>query len=180
MTAFSPSATARLYIDYTVRGFARSLQFRFATGSAAAAAAGSFRELLVSRQNYFYTSTSFNAARVSEAGSNVTNPVTFASLTGTGTGAQAIYDTPRFSSQVGRSANGSKVRYYIYGLQPSSEVPNDYRVSGEEDAHITTYWGDVADWLAELGAVTAGGQVPVLAGYINVGYNAYHQRALRG
>lgn len=180
MTVYSPTATARLWIDYTVNTKARSAQFRFASASEAASAAATFRTLLAAQTARFYTSTVFTGARVAEVGTNVSNPVAFSSVTGTGTGTQALYDTPRFSTQVGRSAGGSKVRYFMYGIKPSNELPDDYRITGEEDASITTWWSEEASWIEEMNVVCADGLPPVLAGYLNVGMSAYHQRQLRG
>lgn len=180
MAPRSPDATARLWIDYSVAGQARTMQYRFADAATATAAAATLRSALDAVKDRFYTSTIFTGARVAAVGTNVSNPVTFASLSGTGAGEQPLWSTPRFHSTVGRSSDGAKVRWYVYGIKTTSETPNDYRITAEEDAAVVAVWTELSGWIEETGVLTIGGLVPVQGSYINMGWNAYHQRALRG
>lgn len=179
LVALPQDNTARLWLDYTVAGRARSIQFRRPTSLDFANVLSSFRQVLVANITAFYASTVFTAARYAEAGSNVTNPLFFTSLTGTGSGLQAAQDTPRFLSWAGRDASGHKVRYYLYGTKLAEGVPGDYRYTTGESTAVTALKTDLFDFLDELGVCTINGQAPTMNDYTNTGFNSYHQRALR-
>lgn len=179
MAAHNPTHTARLWVDYTTAGANHSLQLRYTSESSASAAASTFSAVLAANLGSFRASTVFRGARVAQLGSNVTNPVTFTSRTGTGGGSQTTVERVTFWERPGRSLDGSKVRYFLYGMYPTTATPGTWRVVAGTDARLDAFWSDFADFAEETGLVTIGLQGPLLHAYYNVGQSAYHIRQQR-
>lgn len=181
MPAFDPTASARLWLDYTVLGDAHSFQVRYTTVAAAASAADILRQVLVANPNCFSDSASFVAARVADVGTNISNPIPWDVFTGTGGEGLAPSLRPRYVNQTARSSNGAQARYFFYGFLPSlGDVASDYRFTVGEDANVDAFFGDLKDALEETNAVTIGLQAPVWKAYVNCGWSAYWQKKARG
>jgi len=179
--AIDPKTRAHLYVDYEVgAGLPRSIHFSFVSGTVAVAAASLFHDLLVARASQFWQTTTFTGARFSEVGSNVTNPVPFDAVAGTHGANQGAEDTPRYVSWSGRSLDGSKTRYYLYGHYSSYPPPGNYRFNPGDNAACDTLLDNLTTFIVDASVITLGGNVPILHNYTNTGISAYHQRRLRG
>lgn len=180
MAPLPPSNTARGFIDYTVAGQARSLQLRGFNSDAVAGIVATFRTLLLAHQASFYNNVVFTGARAAAAGTNVTNPLPWTSLTGTHTQSLPLRGTPQFISHQGRSPDGRRVDFELYGFNAGVDTPDDYRFTGEESPAVSAFRSDFLDFIEETGVRTISNQPPVMKTYTNFGVNAYHQRKLRG
>lgn len=172
-----PTNTARAFFDYTVGGEPHSLMVRFVNDAAAVAGVGSFHAVLAANVAAFGDNVLWTGARIANQGTNVTNPVSWDLIEGTDTPIDA-WDFPLFVSFYGRSADGTKARWYFYGVRMANP-PGDYRIDGESFPDVTALLTDFQDWADEANVVTIGATPPVIANYANVGYNAYHQRKAR-
>lgn len=179
MPALIPENTARLYLDYVVAAQRHTLIVRYTSGIIAASAADIWRTMLLANDAAFGSNVEFDGARVSELGTNVTNPIPWDIVEFVGTAVAAV-DAPRFVSFVGRDTQGLRVRYYLYGINFDTLEPADYRLTGEELPVLAALQNDFYDVLTETGAVTIGNNLPVMKSYANVGYSAYYQRKARG
>lgn len=179
MAPINPDNTARLYLDYTVGPQAHTLIVRYTTGIIAASAADIWRTMLLANEAAFGSNVEFTGARVSEIGTNVTNPLPWDLVEFVGT-AVAPVDYPRFVSFVGRDPQGYRVRYFLYGINFDTLEPADYRLTGEELPVLAALQNDFYDVMTETSATTIAGNLPVMKPYANVGYSAYYQRQARG
>jgi len=179
LSPINPNNTARLYLDYVAATKRHTLVIRYTTGIIAAAAADIWRQVLLANEAAFGSNVEFDGARVSELGSNVTNPLPWDIVEFVGTAVPTV-DAPRFVSLVGRDPQGYRVRYYFYGVNFDTLEPADYRLTGEELPVWDAFQTDFLDAMTETSAVTIAGNLPVMKNYANVGYNAYYQRKARG
>lgn len=179
MAPLPEDSTARLYLDYTAVGDEHTVQVRYATLAEATAAAAIWQALLEANPAAFGSNVTFTGARASAPGTNVSNPVPFDPVTFVGT-AVAANQAPRFLSWAGRTTGGRRVRYYFYGFNIDNAVPNDFRLSGEENAVYAAFQDDLFSLLDETNAVAIDGLTPVMYNYANVGFNAYWQQEARG
>lgn len=96
-----------------------------------------------------------------------------------GLGAPSGAASPGYFDFVGRSVGGRQARFFMLGCSvgPRSDVPaqQDYRILEGEDARV----GIIRAALDVLPVVAIDGLEPNWYGYMNVGYNAYWQKAVR-
>lgn len=120
--------------------------------------------------------TSFDEVQFAAAGSDVFNAVTtgIEGTVHTGFGLGTRPQTGQYFNFVGRSPAGYRVRAAVFG---AIAIGSDFRyIPGESaalDAAQNVVSGTTGLWLA------IDGQAAVWKGYINAGYNAYWQRAVR-
>lgn len=178
LTPASPDSTARLLLHYRSGGNDHVLMVRYFTSGAAAAAASVWRSVFAAQNDHFDTSTVFEGAGVIEPSSNVENPVSFTPLTCVGTALPAFL-AARYIGISGRSSDGRKVRYKLFGFVLVGTTPGSYRLSPEDDANVDSFRADFDSALEETDAITVGGITPVLRQYTNVGISGYWQREAR-
>lgn len=171
--------TARLWIDYSYRGQQHSMLFRYATGTAAAAAAAVVRAALEANAAAFYIGTSFEGARVAEPTTNVSNPVPWTPLTGSqGPNGDVAY-AGLFYSLAGRDNVGHKTRLFVYGAYSGVALEPDFRLQPGESSLLDSLRTDLLDVMTETDAVTIAQLPAVYHNYWNVGISAYRQRKAR-
>ena len=175
MTALSPDNTARLYVDYTATGKEHTVIFRPQTGVTIEQLRDWVHDWLTDNAALFATTTVFHDARHSLQNSNVTNPISWTAVVGTSDVPADVDRAPRFGSFVGRSAQGHRVKFGIYGIAFVDDA--SYRWNAAESAGVTNAVADLNDLQAKLGTIT--GSKAVWKQYMNTGYNAYWQRKAR-
>lgn len=113
--------------------------------------------------------------RRAEAGSNVTNSVTWSGATTYGTGNQPVEDVPKYISFIGRDAFGERVRVFVFGVNLAPDA--NWRISATENtavANAITYLRGRTTTFLSIRYM-----VPVWKSYANFGYHAYWQRQRR-
>lgn len=178
MPAQNPNNTARYFLDYGYGAAQqRSLQVRYEAPATAQDVADWLDVLLGILAPILTDNWAITGARLAAAGSNVTLPTvapTFAAPTGTSI--SAVY-YPLFNAFQGRdSVAGNKCRLSIYGI--SNGVPTDYRWQRGD----STLYADALDFIQTpvTGVnISIAGNQPQWYDYLNVGFNSYHERALR-
>lgn len=174
----SPSNTARYFLDYSYAGTEeRTLQVRYESPATPADVAAWLDVLLSILEPQLATGWTVLGARVAAAGSNVTLPTTAPAAVTPGGGAMDAVSFPLFIAGQGRDAiSGAKARLSVYGVMTGPT--SNYRLTRGE----TGWVGDVLDFLQTPVAgvaISIAGNVVQWYDYLNVGYNAYHQRNQR-
>jgi hypothetical protein len=162
--------TIRAWLKYTSQGEQHELCFRVpltATTTDAHTVAVALANGLKSLMN---TTDSFQALRISNVGSNLSFPVAWTAIAGTGSAPGDASDKAEFISVVGRSAGGYRCRltfftaYYVQN--------NGYRINVATPLYNTA--------ISTTPALASIEGVPVIwNAYTNRGFNAYWQRELR-
>lgn len=175
LTPLPPSNTARLFVDYISVGDRHTVVFRPQTGVSQVAFVAYIHDLLVQNVALFFTTTIFDGARWADAGSDVTNPQLWESISGTGAGTPAEWQSTAFVSFVGRSSDGRRTKHSFFGHIEAAQ--NDYRIVQGETPRIDAFVADLSNVNGLIGTIS--GLKPIYKTYANFGYNAYWQRALR-
>lgn len=153
----------------------RSIQLRVAVGTAQAAAITGAQQLVTLLADLVYTSVVFNGLRYSEPGTNISNPVQWSPINGQVAGVIDGARYPRFMTFVGRSPDGRKVRFALYGIVGFPD--NDYRTLVSENAGVSAVVAYLNNDTNPFRTIS--GLRPVWKQYVNQGYNAYFQRRRR-
>lgn len=183
VVALPPSNTPRYWVDYRANGADHALQLRYAGGTSSPPPDSLFITLvagwLSQLANLMPSDFEVIGARFAPAGTDVTLPCDAPTGVSTGAGSPAQAERAAFLTFVGRTALGRKVRVAVIGASasPASEggAFANYRVTTAENV-------DVADAYAVLQSIaTVGidGSGVTWYPYVNCGYNAYWQKAVR-
>jgi hypothetical protein len=121
------------------------------------------------------TDVEFHSADWIAQGSSVRNPVSWTSITGTGTPATFPTRLSRSGSFVGRSPDGRKVRIFLYGWVYGADAT--YRIYGSEDPILQAAIDDLNALTSRVGTIS--GSAPTFKPYLNFRNNAYWQTNLR-
>lgn len=178
VVAIDPTNTARMFLDYTVGGAPRSVTLRFSNGDNARSKLGNVHSFIDSQSAAFGNNVVFSGARLAGKGSNVTVPLDWVAIDGTAPAAIENPNKTLFASIVGRDDTGHKVRWFWYGLFFGAP-PADYRIDGESFPLVTGFFVDFQAFVAANSVLTINLLPPTINDYVNVGYNAYHQRQAR-
>lgn len=180
--------TVRGFMDYTSRGVEHTLMFRLSPVSLPSHVASVAARLATSMVNCMATTDSIFGVRYAAHLSDVTLPVTWATVSGALTSPAAFQEDPEsaFISVVGRGGTtGRKARISFFeALSFSQPWPADNRYNPGDVAAFDTWF---ATFLTALRAsptlyetlVTIGNDVAVWYDYANVAKNAYWQREQR-
>lgn len=185
MAPLNPNRTNRLTVRYTSYAIQHDLLFRFPTDATATEALNTIDPVLVALATIMRPQDSFFEARWSVAGSNLSFPIPFNPIEGTGTGAAAAGDyQSRFASFVGRDAiQGRRVRYDFFTASASLPAPDSNRIQlGDNETIDNIHEQFVAaanNATADPPLVTIGENNVVFNGYVNVAFSAYWQRRQR-
>lgn len=171
-----------LYIDYAANGREHTAQFRYA--GPAAPPSASFLEgiddLLIECNPFMPTNWTFIGWRYRAVGTNFSIPITGSPTAFAGTGVANVTEAPGFIGVPGRSEGGRRNRFYLLGSSytPVGEgsTAGDYRTNAAEDPLV----GDLLAALSAADLVAIDGLQTNWKPYMNLGYNAYWQRAVRG
>jgi hypothetical protein len=175
MDPLEPFNTDRYWVDYEGPMGKRTMQFRVSSFTSESAARTSIVGFIQALLPSVYPTVQFYGLRYAAQGSNVSNPVSWTTLTGTGGGVLAQENYPRYISWIGRTSGGRRVRLYLYGCV--SAVTPDYRLNDGESAPADAgmdYLNSAASVFVAIDNLR-----PVWKNYANQGYNAYHQRKRR-
>lgn len=183
---FSPSNTSRLWVLYTSGGFQHELLFRGPVAGAQSPlteAAHSVCEAMVPLMD---PDDGFLSARFAELGSDISVPVAWTAIFGTGSGGQVPGDSQaNFLDFMGRDQTfGARVRWSLYTTSSTAIHPDSNRipegVAAPIDAVIDALRAaaNAPATVDRICAISKG--QPVIYGYVNVAYNSYWQRKQRG
>lgn len=179
-----PSNTARYFVDYTANGRYHTMMFRYADPSSGPPPETPFiarvAAFIDDLRTWLPTDFEINGARYSVAGSDVTLPTTVPEPVGPFTGVLNAGEAPAFITFVGRSVLGRRWRLSVLGVSVSpaegGALVKDYRITAGEDVVVSTAIGNLEGWSA---CVAIDGQAKLVYPYINLGYNAHWQKAVR-
>lgn len=183
MAPLPPESTSRYFVDYTANGRNHTAQFRYTSPEDAAPgipfqdAVDDFMQAIGSAMPTDYAILGY---RFAETDSNVTNPVARTIATVSGIYTPHLSDAPAFLGFVGRTSGGRRVRMQLLGAgyDPSEihGVADNYRVLASESSDFA----DMISALEAIGSKAIDGLTPSWKQYVNLGYNAYWQRQVRG
>lgn len=168
--------TDRAWLKYTSVGIEHEIMFRFPSATPQADIATAMGVFANAMKAYILTTDSFSAVRHQDAGSTVSFPIAFTAVVGTATGIDDGDDKARFMSVTGRSLAGYRVKATLFTAQVTD-------ATGYRQARSSGNYADVMLDAIEAMAVqprAIDGNLVVWNQYVNLGYNAYWQRDLRG
>lgn len=174
MAPLNPNNTGRYFVDYTVGIHEHTAMVRANAALSPASFGTQINNLLTALTPVLFALTIVRI-RWAASGSNVSNPVA-SGIEGSvyGGSAPANNDYPKFLDFVGRSTGGRRVRNTWFGYKGGLD---DFRVTTAEStaiaAALPNITGGANSWLS------IDGLKPVWYNYVDVGYNAYWQRAVR-
>lgn len=185
LAPLSPSNTPRYFVDYRANGREHTVMFRYATPVNGPPPATPFiarvAAVIDDLKTWLPTDFTVLGARYAVAGSDVTLPATAPAPVGPFTGALNQGEAPAFLTMVGRSSSGRKWRLSILGISVSpaegGSTATDYRMTAAENTVAATVISNVDGW---TDIVAIDGEQITLHPYLNLGYNAHWQKALRG
>lgn len=175
---YEPANTPRVYVDYTTPVGNYTFTVRPAVDAAIAGVASALHALLSANVAIFGETTTFIGARASFQGVDVSNPLAWEPIAGTGTANAAQY-LPAYISAIGRTLYGTRCRIWFYGITSQIGHPSDYRFEDGDNALVDAFREDIADFYSELNCVAVDQQAPVWKNYMNFGFSAYRQRVAR-
>lgn len=163
--------TVRGWLKYSNMGVEHELQFRLPAGSSSADVGLTGQDLATGLKSLLPDTDSFKGLRWAIAGSNLSFPLPFAAIAGTGGAASGeLDDKAKFIALAGRSLNGYRCRITLF----TAATPDTQGYRGPTG----TLYNVVTALSMPLVAID--GAPVVWNAYSNVGYNAYWQRQLRG
>lgn len=166
--------TARYFLDYEGPYGKHSTQFRANPQGDPASVIPAIQGLINAVKPAIFSDTTFTGLRYADAGSNISNPLSWAPISGTATGTLAPEFYPRFFAFWGRGPDGRELKLTFYGGNVG--VSADYRMTGGENATIAAC---ILYLNTQSVFTTISGSRPVWKQYANTGYNAYFQRKRR-
>lgn len=175
MAPLPPESTARVYVDYTVAGNNHTFISRFSPSGDISTTVAHMADFV----NAFGTAVYLSALvgiRASNAGSNVTFPVSETFPDTWGSVDVAGDETANYYDLIGRSVDGRKVRVALFGAK-NQVVADKFRLP----TSLGVPWSDVLDVLNSSfpSFCTISGQAPTWHPYINLGMNAHWRNKLR-
>jgi hypothetical protein len=131
-------------------------------------------DLMTAITTMIYTWT-IDSVEFAASGSNIFNPVT-SGIEGNsyGSGAGSQIAAGAYYNFIARSSGGRRLRMAVFG---ANVLGDDYRFVAGESADLTA--GRDLLVAAGSGLMCIDGLTPVWKSYINAGFNAYWQRAVR-
>ena len=182
MAPLPTNSTGRLVVSYTANGHEHDVMFRF--GGSADNPVEAFyeriEELFTEMTPLMPSDWSIISSVSYPQGSDVSHPDGYIWSPVVGTGTPQVSEGPAFISFVGRGTSGRRARLYFLGasLTPADEKGSggDYRLYGTENSDVLA-----AIFAAtQLEVVTIAGDAVFWKNYVNLGYNAYWQKNVRG
>lgn len=175
MASLPPNSTARVKIFYEVCGHTHSAQIRYAAPNTVADVITEFNSLVTAIGAAFYDS-SFIGAQDAGLLSDVFNDVAGDWPVGWGSGAGQPSDTANYCDFVGRSTDGKRVRFALFGLiTPTSN--GNYRTLTTESTAVDAAVQVLND--AEGTFLSINGFQPIWKSYVDIGINAYWRNKIR-
>lgn len=172
MAPLPPNSTARFRVQYTTIAKQHTMEIR---STSSPSAIGVIVDALLTALGAAIFGLTIDVVEFAASGSNVFNPVT-TGIEGNvyGSGSGTTVNVPSYFNFIGRTSGGRRVRLAVFG---AAIAGGDYRFIAGELAVIDA---------ARAVLVSAGGAImgidgltPVWKSYVNAGFNAYWQRAVR-
>lgn len=176
MTAINPNNTVRFYLDYSDGINGHTLIARLIAPATAASAASRVNDFLTDLAPAL-NQISIVGARLSAAGSNVSNPVAWTYASTYGTGTLTGDNAPRELRFQGRSTDGRRCSVSVYGTKIATPV--DYRVQAGENAAIDAAITRLTTASAFGVFATISGLVPIWKTYCSFNFNSYWEQEAR-
>lgn len=163
------------WLKYTSYGVTHELMFRQPSVTPQADIIANAVDIANTLKVYIPSTDAFVGLRHQDSGSNVSFPLAWTAISGTGAAATEFDDKAKFVSVVGRSLGGYRCRMTFFSPYPSDN--GGYRVPAGNAGIYAAMLAVVAGM--EPPAVAIDGNEVIWNQYTNVGYNAYWQRQLR-
>lgn len=177
MAPLPDNNTDCFWLDYTDGQNSHSLQVRYNSAVATVANVMSLvHNFLVQLSSELYTLT-VQGARVRAKNSNVSSPVVWSGDVTYGSFAMPANLAPREICFLGRSGDGRRVRWFLFGW--NGPTPSPFRVGITPE---TAFDGalQVLITAQEFETfLTISGQSPTLYTYVDVNYNSYYEEKTR-
>ena len=183
MAPLPKNNTAIYQVDYQANGRGHTVSFRYDDGGVPTAPDIAFLAgvtvILNAAANYMPTNLSYIEARYIPSGASVSIPAGLPLLLSAGIRSPNVGEAPAFLSVVGRSVGGRQARFFMLGqsFSPAEEgtYTSDYRITSSEDAGVAA----LVSALDISGVLAIDNDAPLWKVYMNLGYNAYWQKAVR-
>jgi hypothetical protein len=183
MSPLPVNNTARYKIHYFCNLEPHTVTFRYDDGGTPAPPSVGFLLGLTTVLNaaalFLASDLAYLSAEYVPSGGTVSVPTGLPLLLTGGTGTPAQAKTPSFIGATGRSVGGRQAKFFMLGASYTPEgsggVASDYRVTSGESATVTA----LIAALDLSGVVAIDNDLPLWKSYINLGYNAYWQKAVR-
>lgn len=175
MAPLPPDSTARVKIFYQTCGFTHTALIRYKAPNVVADVITEFNSFITACGGLFYES-SFIGAQAAALSSNVFNEVAGDWPVAWGSGAGPRYATAQYYDWVGRSVDGKRVRFALFGAQVT-HFGDDYRMLSTESTAVDAAVQVLND--AEGSFLSINGFQPIWKSYANMGVNAYWRNKIR-
>lgn len=163
------------WLKYTSYGVQHEIMFRQPSATPQADIIANAVDLANALKAYIPSADAFIGLRHQDSGSNLSFPLAWTAISGTGATPTEFDDKAKFVSVVGRSLGGYRCRMTLFTPYPSDN--GGYRVPAGNGGVYQAMLDAVQ--AMEPAAVAIDGQEVIWNQYTNVGYNAYWQRELR-
>jgi hypothetical protein len=175
MAPLPPETTQRFFLDYATANRQHTLMVRTTTPQAATTFSTVMDAFLDAIAPTIYAIV-IVGARVAQVGSNITSPIAWGGSAGYGATAEPLDLAPRQLCFLGRSTDGRRMRMYLFGYEGATH--GDYRISRSEntdvDAAYNVMEANPSFWASISGNVTTKYE------YVDINFNSYWERDLRG
>lgn len=175
LTPLPEDNTARLFVNYTHDTEEHEVQFRLLSPFTQSDLVGFVSTWINDNKILWGSDVSFHSADWAAQGSSVRNPVSWTTITGTGTPTTFPTRLSRSGSFTGRSPDGRKVRLFFYGMVYGPD--STYRVYGSEDSLLQDAINELNALTSRVGTIS--GSAPIFKPYLNLRNNSYWQTELR-
>jgi hypothetical protein len=183
MAPLPDNNSGRYFVDYVANGREHTVMFRYPAGALpnepGIAFLESCREFLDEANAVMPSDYTLTGARYSASGTNFTVPLDTPVLEGTPTGTPDLANAPAFWTFIGRTLGGRQSKVLLIGVavDPNDGGTNEknYRLTSAENGTVTT----MVATLNASGQCAIDNLEPNWYPYVNLGYHAYWQKALR-
>lgn len=167
--------TARLWVEYDTTVGIHELLFRQHSAATKSDFITQVRQFCTQLVGLVNSSGGFTSARYAAAGSDISNPESWAAINGTNATAPSVLARPIFATFSGRTATGRKARLYFF--TPYINFESDFRLELADNTALANARAILESPTRHIGAID--GTAPIWYPYFNIGFNAYHQRKAR-
>lgn len=175
MAALPPNSTARLFVDYETCGVQHTSMLRFDAPDTYVDAMVEWNDVVEAIDFELYLIT-INAARVSDAGSDVSYPVVWDQQATYGADAGPRDAGANMLNFIGRSIGGRRAAFELFGCKEAS-LSAKFRITAAANANVAAALVELR--AAEGTALAIDGTQPIWQDYVNIGPSAYWRNKIR-
>lgn len=177
VTPCTENEFARLHIHYTVGSYGHELLFHFQAATPAEAVA-TVTPILNKMKVFMSTADQFDGATFSYPNSNVSFPIAFTPIAGTGTTTPVAGDPEAFYwTWLGRDTGNHRTRWTLFTTSNAVTPPPSNRAAVGDAAAIQDVYDELvlaaSTGVAGIKITTCAGGEPIISPYVNSGFNAY-------